>query len=329
MTRTSFKQILERYLNNTCSEDERQTVEKWYELLDQEVKLPQTEAEWKLIETKLWNRINGVAEEPTFVWLRPVYRYGIAASIVLLLGFSFWFLSNSKSSVEKAIVSNDNFEETINNTKQIKRITLEDGSVVSLYPQAKISYPKQFLAEKREVSLNGDAFFDIMPNPERPFLVLAGNTVTKVLGTSFLVKATKNSKIIVEVKTGKVTVYEKNKIEKQENGVILSPNQKVTFYDEQDHFITGIVEKPEVIEQKKIVYDFDFNNITLREATEILEKAYGIDIVIENESLGNCTLVGNLNDLDYFMQLEMICRSLNASYEVKGTNILISGKGCN
>jgi transmembrane sensor len=205
---------------------------------------------------------------------------------------------------------------------------LEDGSRVELAPNASVVYPSKFSSKLREVRLIGEAFFDIKSNPDKPFLVITDKVVTKVLGTSFYVKAKETSKVEVEVKTGKVTVFERNAKDLSNNGVILFPNHKVTYYSEGKHFVTGISEKPAVIKPEVKEIDFTLKNIPLSEVIIRLEKMYGIEILLENESLEKCTITGDLNAMEMFTQLDVLTQILGADYQIKGTTILISGNGC-
>jgi transmembrane sensor len=188
------------------------------------------------------------------------------------------------------------------------------------------------------VFLSGEAFFDITKNPERPFLVHAKDIVTRVLGTSFWVKNTEGGKnIAVEVVTGKVTVYKEKtrlKTPSESDGVVLTPNLKVVYFIENEHFVTGLVEKPvlvkteETTEKTPTIPQFSFNDAPLSEVMHQLEAAYGIQIVLANDVLNNCPFTGDLTKQPLFTKLDLVCASLNAVYEVKGTSILISGKGC-
>ena len=85
-------------------------------------------------------------------------------------------------------------------------MTLHDGSTVILEPGGEVRYNEKFL-NTREVYLSGDAFFEVTKDASRPFLVYANEITTKVLGTSFRIKAKQGEKeIVVAVKTGKVSV---------------------------------------------------------------------------------------------------------------------------
>ncbi len=331
MSKQSFEFLLDKYLAGECSATEKKMVEQWFELTGNDSTIPKNDPEWNTVKNRMWHEIHQEADlsetKPVAIWKKSIFRYGIAASITLLLGIGLYLdysnrQNNLISSESAGIISQENA------TENIIALKLEDGSVINLYPKSKLIYPSHFSKEKREVTLVGNAFFDIKRNTTRPFLVFTGETITKVLGTSFFIRAETNSKIQVEVKTGRVSVYEKGADNPKENGVILTPNQKVIYFDEGNHFVTGLVEKPEVLTTVKDKIDFDFKNAPLTEVLQKFKEAYGIDIFLENESIGNCTFSGDLNTMPIYTQLEVLCQTLNATYQIKGTDISVSGKGC-
>jgi ferric-dicitrate binding protein FerR (iron transport regulator) len=332
MSKQSFNYLLDKYLAGQCSPAEKKLVEQWFDLTGNPSKVPASEPEWNSVKDKMWHKIHKGAQlitnKPVPIWKKTLYRFSIAASIVLLVGIGLYVnhrikRNNSLITSEYAgIISQENA------TNKIIALKLEDGSVITLHPKSKLSYPIHFASDKREVSLVGNAFFDIKRNPEKPFLVISGQTITKVLGTSFFIKADLSSKVQVEVKTGKVSVYKKGVNNTKENGVILTPNQKVIYFDESNHFVTGLVEKPEVLVTVKDKINFDFENVPLIEVLQKFKEAYGIDVFLEDEKIANCNFTGDLSSMPIYTQLDFLCQSLNATYQIKGTDISVSGKGC-
>lgn len=225
-----------------------------------------------------------------------------------------------------------------NRTDSVQHIKLEDNSVVSLSPGSSISYPDKFDRNIREVQLDGDAFFEISKNPERPFFVYSGKLVTKVLGTSFRIKSNKYSNATeVEVVTGKVSVFENDfnskttteQKPKSGQGVVLTPNQRVSYFEESGHLLTSIVDEPVIIPvNKETELNLVFNNESFAEIIATLQKEYGIEIVFANDLLENCTFTGDISDIPLYDKLDLICKANSAGYEIKGTRILISGAGC-
>lgn len=116
---------------------------------------------------------------------------GLAASLLLVAGF--WWLNahppTTRSPMYRQLVAGKSLIEHVNTTAQPMPVTLPDGSTVQLYGQSRLSYPAQFTPEKREIYLDGKAFFEVKKDAQKPFFVYANSLVTRVLGTSFTVIA--------------------------------------------------------------------------------------------------------------------------------------------
>lgn len=331
MSKQSFEFLLDKYLAGECNTTEKKLVEQWFDLTGNDSTIPKSEPEWNSVKNKMWHEIHQEADLSVIksipIWKKSIFKFSAAASIALLLGVGLYL---DYSNRQNNLISNESagMISQENATEKVIALKLEDGSVINLYPKSKLSYPSHFTKDKREVTLIGNAFFDIKRNPEKPFLVFCGKTITKVLGTSFFIKAELNAEIEVEVKTGKVSVYERGAENPKENGVILTPNQKVIYFKEGNHFVTGLVEKPEVLVSIKNKINFEFKNAPLIEVLQKFKEAYGIDIFLENENIANCTFTGDLTSMPIYTQLDFLCQTLNATYQIKGTDISVSGKGC-
>ena len=264
--------------------------------------------------------------------------FAMAAVITLSLISSgiFYFLNPGDHSAPKAYAYEDVLEnelEKINDTDSIVKIRLEDGSVISLGSNSRIKYkPKYTLDSLRVVYLEGEAFFEVAPNPYKPFLVYSNEVVTKVLGTSFRIKAhpDKNN-IVVAVKTGKVSVYDSKKFSSSDgkmNGVILLPNQQVNYEREQQLFDKEIVESPEIITPALTTKDFRFDSAPIGEVFKTLEDAYGIEILFNPEIMENCYITAPLGSEPLFDKLKIICQTINATYAIIDGRVVISSSGC-
>ena len=274
-----------------------------------------------------------------------VASFSLAAAVVLVLLARISILAPSgriDTGTEGATV---NITKT-NNGAGSMLLTLEDSSVVTLKPGSSVTYAAHFAPDKREIMLEGEAFFQVSKNPARPFFVYNGNLVTHVLGTSFNVKVDKvQKKVEVAVRTGRVEVYEKsnNVTGKQnrpqkEKGVVLTPNQKVIYTIDTKSFEATLVDKPMPLlahhdnaDTVTTVYNisnetFAFKSERLADIVKVLEDVYGIDIQVENDHLGNCHFSGDLTRMDLYGKLDIICKTVGASYKITGTSILIKGK---
>jgi transmembrane sensor len=341
MNRKAFHQLLQRYVEGKCTAEERRLIDQWYELLDGENNFELADEEIDEIEERIWNKIKNknlkkVSLSAKVFSLKRIKKWMVAASILLIVGFSYWLVKN-KTAGDDSIVTkkiHEGFSQYANSSDTIKDIILEDNSIVSLRPLSKIAFPKHFEANKREIYLEGEAFFKVSKNPSRPFLVYNNNVVTEVLGTSFDVKET-NGTVEVSVRTGRVAVYENSdqvklsSEQEKKNGVIITPNQKVTYYTNDRHFITSIVDNPVPISQDNTTVQkisFVFDDTPLSQVIKALEKQYGLEIVVSDESLNNKPFTGDITKQDLYTKLQLICQAIGATYEIKGTHILIKSK---
>jgi transmembrane sensor len=263
------------------------------------------------------------------------FRWSVAASVALLIGFGIGFISNQKSNSDSySTVQKDSSEkmvELINEKSTIQEITLSDNSKVLLKPNSKIKYEKEFKGTIREVYLTGEAFFDVQKDPQKPFIVYANDVITKVLGTSFNVRAFKNEKVLVTVKTGKVSVFvntnSKNN-DPETKGIVLTPNQQVEVAVDSEKFSRSLIEKPLPIIPITELQKFNFNDAPIAEIFEALNKAYGVEIVYDEETLKNCNLTTSLNNETLFEKLDILCEAIGATYKVIDAQVIISSKGC-
>ena len=349
MSQRYFDKLLEKYLAGQCNKAEEILVHEWYQQRINESKLQISDEEKEQIRNRIWSGLD-IKNPKQEIQVKPFrhtkvrtifYRAAVAAAIIIAVMGMYWYfqpsVSNSLASKNDDIPAD--LVSSTNNSKLTRELKLSDGSIVSLEPGAAIYYPKIFDAGLREVHLTGDAFFKVSHDSSRRFLVHAASLVTEVLGTSFYIHQDQTSnKMEVEVVTGKVSVYQERKRTKnalqdpQTGSVILTKNQKVTYNATNSQFITSLVEEPKPIGQfgqpgnTAFVYD----DAPVAQVLAELRTAYGIEITTDNSAIANCRFTGDITKQDLYKKLEIICQSLpSSSYEVRGLNIIVKGKGCN
>lgn len=350
MTHQEIQELLIRYREGKCTDVESVKIQEWYNHLNKDSRLTLTDDEKDRLENKLlnniWENISETDVETISVgsswWRSSAFYSGVAATIILALGYILFLNKPEGMGVagkEPTLInaSSGKMIEVGNQTGKDKRVVLVDKSIIVLSPGSKIIYMDQFSGGKREVQLIGDAFFEITKDPSNPFCVYSGNLVTRVLGTSFRIKSKTRDHVEVEVVTGKVSVFENKEVfagkqsenaMKTNNGVILTPNQRATYFTESRHLITSLVEIPVIIDFSVNTENLVFSNTLLPDIIAGLQQEYGIEIVLANEGIAKCTFTGDLSDLPLYEKLDLICKSNAAAYEVKGTRILINGIGC-
>lgn len=321
----------------SISEQEiRKLVQKTIQKIENEAKLPKNDK-----DTEGVFKLEIVKSKAGF------YRqtwFKIAASIALIvsLGFGAWVVqkNNQQGNVYESLVSGTNAKliETINKTDSPQIVRLSDGSVVSLEKGSRISYESSFNGDNRIVYLSGEAFFEVTKNPKKPFFVYANELVTKVLGTSFTVRAYKEDKeVTVEVKTGRVSVFSKKNQDQTAlannstlTGLVLTPNQKIVFKRDIEQLTKTLVAEPAIVLPKKDIQpvNFDFDDTPASEVFRVIKEAYSINIVYDDGVLKHCPITAPLTDQTLYDKLNIICKAIGARYEVLDGQIIIQSKGC-
>ncbi|GAB3942979.1 FecR family protein [Spirosoma harenae] len=336
MSQYDFDTLVQKYLAGEATPEEERLMHEWSERMLEQSTIDLSPIEKQAIKTRIWQRVYTSTLRKSLFLVRNFrfYASAVAASVLLLLVGLFVQRQAVKSGIRQhSAKSQTELSGTIhiaNTSAKPQKINLNDGSVAILSPRSDLSYQEQFGAKTRELFLHGEAIFDVVKDPSRPFIVHTGNLVTQVLGTRFTIKSYDEDKAIeVQVARGKVSVYEATeKSLGNRNGVILIPNQKITFDKLSQKLTPALVEAPHMIQAPENKTSFVFDRVPLTQVLNTLNKAYGIDFIVENQALNQCAFNGDLNDLPLFLQLDLICKSLNARYERRGTSIFINGEGC-
>jgi hypothetical protein len=280
--------------------------------------------------------------KPSPFWRRySVSTFSMAASVLLILGFAWFFLAKNKitsvSSLENLkLTGQRQFTKKTNDSGVAQTISLHDGSKVTLQPQSSLSYPAVFDGKIRVVRLEGEAFFDVARNPEKPFLVHFNKLVVKVLGTSFTIRSfDSEEKVQVTVKTGKVSVFDNEELTKTSNepnptlnGIVLTANQEIYYKKDQKQFEKSLIANPVIVDQTVQEKDFIFEETPLIEVFRKFEKAYGIPIIVDENQVQNCTLTASMAEEPLPEKLNLMCKAIHASYEMIDGQIVMNVKSC-
>ena len=265
-------------------------------------------------------------------------HYLAAASVIFLISIALWnygYFKKEPESIYQELVLDSKvpLEEVKNTSTSPLLITLSDGSKVTLEGNSRLSYSKNFAGTEREVFLSGGAFFEVTKNPKKPFVVYANELVTRVLGTSFAIRAfDADQRVVVSVKTGKVSVFT-NKTNTANNtkveSITLIPNQQAIFSKKEEKLSRTLVEQPQLVISKQEVLQFVFTNAPVASIFDALKKAYGVEIQFDGELLAGCRLTTSLSNETLYERLDVICEAIDATYEVVDGHVVVAGQGCN
>jgi transmembrane sensor len=332
MTQQEFNQLLKRYLEGQTTEQEDQLLTEWYESPGNQVELPLSEIQKEGIRKRMWQSIRTqIRPNKNRRIVRLAWLSGVAACLALGLTWLYTQSRNKSESLVAVLVREQTGIEVKNTNPTEQEVTLPDGTTVLLTQNSSLIYQKDFNLARREVYLTGEAFFNVRRDVTKPFVVHTGDLNTEVLGTSFRIRQSENGKTTeVSVRTGKVSVYSGNRAQQGEsNGVIITPNQRV-LYDATTHNITpGIVEEPMVVVPKEeLKTGLMFQETSFEKVLDQLTRLYGIEFIISNPTVKECNITADLNGLTMFTQLELVCKSVDATFEKRGTVVFIDGEGC-
>ncbi len=304
-----------------------------------------TDEEIRTLKRSVYDRIERVENRRT-IFRGSFFRrhwWAVAATVTALVSGYLWFFFPSSqpaaweySGMVTEAAREYDLIEVENQSREVRLVNLPDSSSVLLRRGSKLTYPEHFHKEKREIYLSGEAFFEITKDPERPFYVFANDIVTRVVGTSFTIRAYPGDKqVSVAVKTGKVVVSSTRGHLSQRTGgaapreTVLAPSQQAVFIGEKVSFVEPNPQPAARSDTESIeTVSFEYDETPLRVIVDELMSAYAINIVYDETVLGDCPITASLGDVPLAEKLNLICKAVRAGYRTVEGDILIRGEGC-
>ncbi len=261
---------------------------------------------------KFKKRIN-IGKETPVRKMKPRQSFmKIAAVLILAIGLGA-VLTNYVFNQEELLV----FEYNIDGNNEI---TLPDNSIVTLNKNGKLSYSKSFDGDVRKVYLEGEAFFEVEKNPNRPFIVDTKNATVQVLGTSFDVNI-QNNMTEVFVKTGRVAFQPKGSNKK----LILTPGNQGHF-DTSTRTLEKTMATDNVISWK--TKTLSFKKEALNSVVQTVENQFDINIEY-NQDLIDCNYTSLFNKLDADVILQTLASTFGMEFKkIDATHYRLKGGSC-
>jgi transmembrane sensor len=331
-------ELFRKYLDNTCTKEELdELLARFDEQKNKAVLLAQLKQLWvesnyagpapEVDWDKVYTRIMNIAAEPAAS--KPGKRFSskslnIAAGIILVAGMvalGFYWATKENDPAKAPLVQQQQ-ENKPGPGHQL--INLPDGSIVLLNNNSKLDYPASFKGKSREVFLTGEAWFNIKHNPNQPFLVHTGSITTKVLGTSFNIKAYPvDDKVSVTVTNGRVEVRNK----KQTLGILKKDQQLTIDKLAQTHQQQDVNAEEELAWKKG---DLIMDDIGFEQAIKMIGEIYHVQIKLQTPKLYNCRFTATfLNQASLEQVLNVLCDLNGATWQAGQQGVyLIDGEGC-
>jgi len=280
-----------------------------------EPKLPDTYKAWDKLHNRLTEEelIPHQLKNAKRTGFRMMYR--VAAVIIILIGVgAVVYNSLNRNAINEMVQINTSAED---NTR-IK--TLTDGSIIYIAQNSLFSFPKEFDDESRNVALKGEAFFDIMPNPDKPFIIETDEALIQVLGTAFNVKTQNGSNFELFVERGKVKVTLKNNPDHSE---LVVAGEKITTLK------NNLVKSKNASTQNLLWYKqgMHFKDESLQDIVNVLNRNFNSSLVVKENETGNRKLTVTFKNETVETMTELICVTLNLkSQKINGSVILSENK---
>ena len=313
--------LLVKYLLNEATEQEAASVRSWIDEQPQHARYYQDfktiwEESRKLAAKSevdvdaAWGRFQErvvASKKSRSISFAPGIALRLAAGLALLIAGSavFFFLNRKPEMI------------VLRSTTGPLTDTLPDGSIVTLNKESELRYPGAFSGSTRSVALNGEAFFEVAPDKEHPFVITANEASVRVVGTSFNVKSNEAATEVI-VATGIVEVSRK------EEAVRLMPNEATTVYKGRAGF-----EKRKTNDELYNYYrteEFVCNNTPLSRLAEILGEAYNVQIEIQDPALRNLPLTVTFRNESLPEVLRVISETLNIQAVQQGGRVIFKSR---
>ena len=318
--------LLRKFVGNQCSTKELRQIdalmkkgissEVWLKVLDKTepdyTETPLTQQEVERIFNKVQNRI-GTDQRGKQVFLsNGKWVTGLAASVIIFVVAFIGFINRPQQTALPWITS-------VALEQERRHVLIPDGSEIWINNRSSLRYPEQFDSGMRNVALEGEAFFNVAHDAERPFVVSTQQIAIHVLGTSFNVRSySDDDEIVITLATGKVEIKLDGRRE------VLTPGEQLRYNKRTQTFARFQVDPRNQYAWKDgwLV----FNSTPLGQIAKRIERAYGMKVLFEDNNLRLIRISLKHKEKNLHNLLDVLAFSAGAAYELKGDTIIMKSK---
>lgn len=320
-------EIFERYIQNKANQEEVRRLSIWIKK-NQEISLwleqqimasPSTiDSEVRMrilrnIETAIGSEKKADDHKQNKIRFQLNKWMRMAAMIILPLltaGGVYFYMSRNESSSAPLVIAVERGQKA--------NITLPDGSKVWLNSQSKLTYSANFNLRKRELQLDGEAYFEVAHNPNKPFIVQSNDITVEALGTAFGMKAYNEDKQISSIlMRGKVRVTT------PAGGVILMPNDRIMYDKTTRKQIKNTVTNATDF-TGWIHNELRFENESLGDIAKTIQRIYNVNIVFSTVKLKNQRYTGSINNNSLESVLNIISLTSPVLFQINNQQVTFS-----
>ena len=287
------EQLLIRFLTGSCTQEDLPEVEKW-------ISEDQANADWLFEMERIWSLKNELHASGKDEIEAAYHRFRQAVSkvketkpVIIRKKLSYGWLKYAAAILITALLSTnlylmfqDRHDDIALNTVEVPigqraSVTLKDGTKVWLNAGSILSYPSQFDKKERMVRLDGEGFFEVTPDKQKPFVVHTSLMDVQVLGTKFNMKAYNEEDVSVALLEGKVQVS----VNDTQASLVLQPGEEVS-YNKSGHLVHN---KRADLSATTVwtTGEMLFADKPLKEIARVLERRFGVSITIDSLALAD------------------------------------------
>lgn len=296
------EELLSAYIKGELSQNDATQVEDWYDASEENRKMLGdvyyllflndriTAAQGVDVErslSQLKTRLNRRHRQTTSL-RRPTWTIAAIAMIaVVVMGFVWGTWLASEQLASPVTISTKLGERS--------QVTLPDGTKVWLNSCSRVEYSSSLFSRKRQVTMDGEAYFEVAPNKHSPFIVTADGLAIRVLGTRFNIRCDEEKNNVTTVLlAGSVMAYES---EQETNSCHLKPSQSVIFNTQSKQMM--IVNCPEAENSIQWIEGrLHFDHMPFSEIAQELERYFNVNIIFKDESLKRESFSGDFSVSD-------------------------------
>ena len=310
----NISEIIAGFFTKSNTEEERARLKEWLDQSDDHLKLfanlsdYQKFEEWEALHANFEKKADWRGIHKAITGRAPIKKVyktlaKIAAVLLIPLFLGIW-------------IHKSNNDILLNNTVVVPKgvqhcLTLSDGSRVWLNTGTKFTYPRKFNSKKREVLLDGEAYFEVTPGLKSAFVVKAGEMDVVVVGTEFNVRAYREDKEFrITLNDGKV------KVRSQNEEVILNKNQQASLTPDNELVIDRNIDASIYSAWRN--HSLSYKDQTLKTITEDLERYYNVKFKFEKPELSHIRFSINVQRFnDVYKLLDLLKETGKIDYTIK------------
>ncbi|WP_343674583.1 FecR domain-containing protein [Chitinophaga sp.] len=311
MDRNRLDLLIQKYIDRTATPAEQDELNNWYrEFTGEADPYPMTDVQ----EAAAGQAMHAYLTAHIHRKKRPSLALYASLAAACLLGVIL-YLNWPKAAKNKNLVAVIPAAASEN-----RFIYLPDSSKVLLHPGSKMDY--RYNGNNREVTLEGEAYFDVASQPAQPFIIHTGRVSTTVLGTSLNIKAWNTDSVTVSVLSGKVQVTDA-----YQQKTILTPNEQVVY---NQH--TNNIQQVKIIPATVIAWaksDMQFQDMPYEQLAQKLDRRYDVNIVFKNPALQHCPITGRFSGTESLNEvLDILSQTMGTTYSINGRTVELDGTAC-